>query len=318
MLTVGASMALAGNAMREGPGSPTQPPGVQTPGAATLIQPAPDITQDASVDITGTLPPNLARIGESTLRVFVNGDQVRERDLPAEQQFVLDDVPLVEGHNEITVGLTVDGHSGAQSAPVSITSDSTAPEIQILRPEPGTIAYAGRETMRGRTEAGASIEIYARGSEQELPVSIGGDGRFEAVIVLAMGDNDFTLRSIDLAGNPTTVHHVITRQVTLASITLNSSIEEVALAGLPAAVDLTANVRDEHGGKLEGVDVVFSLSPPTRATTTYRATTRNGVARWSNVSIPDSPTSVGTWLATVLVILPSGEELREDVAFVVH
>ena len=310
-------MALAGNAMREGPGSPTAPP-TDAPGAPTLIQPATAITREPSIDISGTLPPNLTRGADSALRVFVNGEQVREREIPAEQQFTLEDVPLQEGDNEISVGLLLDGEAGAQSEPIAVTSDSTPPEIEIIRPEPGTTAYRTRETLRGRTEAGASIEIYPQGSERELPVSVNGDGRFEAVIVLEIGDNDFTFRSVDLAGNRTTVHHVITRDVTLASITLEASVEEIATADLPATVDLTTNVRDEQGVKLDGAAVTFSLSPPTRATSTYRATTRSGVARWSNVSIPDSPTSAGTWLATVLVLLPSGDELREDVTFVVE
>ncbi len=318
VLVVGASMALAGNEMREGPGSPTPPPAAQTPGAPTLIEPAAAITRETRVDIAGTLPPNLERGRQSSLIVFVNGEQARSRDVPPEQQFTADNVPLAEGENEITVGLVVDGLSGPASAPVVVTRDTEPPEIQLSRPEPGTTVYSGRETLRGTTEPGASIEIYPAGAERELPVSIGSDGRFEAVIVLGMGENDFTLKSVDLAGNRTTVNHVITREVTLASINLTSSLDEVATADLPTDLDLLANVRDEQGAKLDGAEVTFSLSPPSRATTTYRTTTRNGVARWSDVSIPASASSTGTWLATVLVELPSGEELREDVAFVVR
>jgi hypothetical protein len=317
VLLVGAGMAFAGNALRQDAAPPAEPPAAGLIGVATLIEPGTPLTRADSIDVEGTLPPDLVRGPDSTIVGLVNGEQAREQPVPTGDGFAVDDVPISEGENEITVFLAVDDRTGPPSLPITVTRDTTAPDVRITRPEPGITVYGGRETLRGRTEAGATIEIYEAGNDRELSATITTDGRFEAPVELAMGENDFTLRSVDAAGNRTTVHHVITRDVTLASITLSASVAELTLADLPAEVTFTTNVRDEQGARSDGATVTFSLSPPNRETTTYQATTHNGQAHWADVAISSSTSSRGTWLATVLLVLPSGEELREDVAFVV-
>jgi hypothetical protein len=101
-------------------------------------------------------------------------------------------------------------------------------------------------------------------------------------------------------------------------VTLRVSASELSVGDLPASVDVVAVVRDEQGLASSGADVIFSLSPPNRGTSTYATTTTNGEAHWPDVVVAGDERAVGTWLVTVLVTLPSGEEVRGNATFSVR
>lgn len=319
VLMIGAGIALASGALDDrgsGRGQnarATAPP----PPVATLITPDPALTRADAADIAGVLPDGLDRNAVDGLRLYVNDERVRERDLPSEANFTLNDVPLGEGDNEIRISLIGEGGEGEQSAPITVVRDSTSPEIQITQPEPDSTAYGGSETLRGRTEAGASIEVVEDGSNRPVAVQISGDGRFQATLHLELGNNEFVIRSEDPAGNKSSTRLAVTRAMSLGSINLSVSVDEVALADLPVTVNATAVVRDELGRAADGAAVTFSLSPPNRGTTTYQATTVNGQASWPNMVVTGER-ATGVWLVTVLATLPSGEELRGDASFSVQ
>ncbi len=264
------------------------------------------------------LPPGLRRAVADRLRVYVNERLARERPVPADEAFRVTDVDLAEGENEIRAALVGDGGEGELSAPISIVRDGTPPAIRISRPESGATVYGATETLRGRTEPGASLEIVEEGAASPIVANVADDGRFEGVLHLHKGENTFVLRSQDPAGNRSSTRFVVSRATSLASINLTLSVEELALADLPATLDVVALVRDELGRASEGTAVTFGLSPPNRGTTTYRAVTAGGAARWPDMIVAGDSRAVGTWLVTVLAVLPSGEELREDATFSVR
>lgn len=317
VLLIGAGIALASGALdgrittEDGASRGTSPP----PPAPTLIAPDPALTRLATIDISGTLPADLRRGTEYQLRIFVNDRLARERGLPDELNFTISDVPLAEGANEIRAALVGDGSEGERSPPVTIARDSTPPAIRITRPDEGATVYGATETLRGRTQAGASLEVAAVRSGEEVTATVSDDGRFEALLPLHMGENVFALHSADPAGNQASTRLVVTRALSLASISLSVSVTELAVSDLPSTVDIVAHVRDELGRASDGAEVTFSLSPPNRGTTTYRATTAQGEAIWPGMVVAGDTRAVGTWLMTVLVTLSSGEELRGDATF---
>lgn len=319
MLLIGAGIAFASGALDDrGPGRgqnarATVPP----PPVAALIAPDPALTKADATDIAGVLPDGLDRDTVDGLRLYVNDERVRERDLPSEANFTLNAVPLSEGDNEIRISLVGDGGEGEKSAPITMVRDSTPPDIRVTQPESDTTAYGATETLRGRTEAGASIEVVEVGTNRPVEAAISGDGQFRATLHLDMGNNEFVLRSEDPAGNKSATRLAVTRSMSLGSINLSVSVDEVALADLPVTVRATALVRDELGRAADGAAVTFSLSPPNRGTTTYQATTVNGQASWPNM-IVTGERATGVWLVTVLATLPSGEELRGDASFSVQ
>ena len=320
VVLIGAGIAFAGGALdnrgadRDGPGRSTVPP----PAAPTLLAPEMALTRLAAIDIQGVLPADLDRRGADGLRIFVNERLARERGVPAEANFTLNEVPLDEGDNLIRIALVGEGGEGESSAPILVIRDSTTPQIRITRPEPGGTVYGATESLRGRTEPGASLEIRDERANNSVEATVGDDGRFEASLRLDVGSNAFVLVSEDAAGNRASTRVVLTRATSLASISLTVSVGELAVGELPATIDVVALVQDELGRASDGADITFGLSPPNRGTTTYRSVTAGGRATWPGMVVAGDERAIGIWLVTVLAIMPSGEELRGDASFSVQ
>ncbi len=313
------SIAFAGQALDNGarndPGArKTHAP----PTAPTLLPLQVAVTRDRTVDIHGALPTGLAPNENYTLRIYVNGTLAHEGPIPVDQQFTVSAVPLDEGDNQIQGAVHGDGGESTLSAAVSIVRDDVAPIVRVSRPTDGQTVYGQAETLRGRTEAGASISLTDAASGHQLEATVSADGRFEATLHLTMGANTFTISSEDVAGNLASIRFSVTRAQSLATIDLSVSTTDIQAADLPQMVQVHATIRDVVGHPAEGLQVTFGLSPPNRATTTYQVTASGGVANWADVLVGNNSQSVGTWLVTVLAVLPSGEELRGDASFSVH
>lgn len=319
LVLVGAGIAFAGGALDNRsesaePGRSSGPP----PAAPTLLAPEVALTRLAVIDIHGVLPADLDNAGSDRLRLFVNDELTREHEVPVEPNFTLNEVPIEEGDNLIRVALVGGWGEGESSAPILVIRDSTSPHIRISRPEPGGTVYGATETLRGRTEPGASLEINDERTNESVDAAVADDGRFETILRLDMGNNNFVLSSEDAAGNRASARLVVTRAASLASITLTLSVSDMTVGELPATIDVEALVRDELGGASDGAQVTFGLSPPNRGTTTYRSVTTGGRASWPNMVVAGDERAIGTWLVTVLATMPSGEELRGDASFSVH
>lgn len=320
VLLIGAGLTFASGAL-DGRGGPRDGAARQSespPPPPTLIAPNPSLTRLAAIDVSGVLPAGLRRGAAYRLRIFVNDRLARERGLPDEVDFTIGEVPLEEGDNEISATLVADGAEGERSAAIAVVRDSTSPSIRITRPEDGATVYGPTETLRGRTQPGASLELTSVGSGEAVAATVAADGRFEALLPLQVGENVFGLESQDPAGNRASTRLVVTRATSLASISLDISATELTLADLPSTVNVVALVRDELGRASDGAEVTFSLSPPNRGTTTFRATTAGGQAEWPDMLVAGDARAVGTWLVTVLVTLASGGELRGDASFSVQ
>jgi hypothetical protein len=276
------------------------------------LQPAAAITRDDHVDLTAVAPANLRPDQHYQVRIFVNGNPIGRMDLPDTSQFTIGNVPLDEGANSVQTTLVGDGGESARSAPVTVARDDQAPTITIIQPS-GPV-YTDTTMLTGKTEPGADMQI-TDASGHTVESSVAPDGRFSAELELAPGANDMTLRSTDGAGNKTTSRVTVDRANSAASIVLTVTPTQLYAADLPATVELEASVRDELGRPLDGAEVIFAVSPPDRATTTYSTTTSNGRARFTGVTL-DPGEAPGEWLVTASATLPtSGIQLRDDASF---
>ena len=311
MLLIGAGIAFAGNALDGSRHGADATPQIPPPAAPALVAPAPELalTRRTTTDLVGTLPSGLTN-GADTLRIYVNGEMERERQAPNSLDFTVANVPLAEGANEIQATLVGPGGESPMSDAVTMTRDTTPPEITVTRPEADAIVYDAVQTMRGQTEPGANLTIREPGAAHAIDAIVGPDGRFAAEIHVGMGTNVLVLHSEDPAGNRSTADFEIKRSTSQGSVNLELSAAELAAADLPETIDVTATILDEHGQPSDGAEVTFGLSPPNRGTTTYRATTSDGKAVWDNLIISGDGNAIGEWLITVLVTLDSGEELR--------
>jgi hypothetical protein len=310
LVLAGGAIVFAGGALNA-PGN--------TPGSSAMPLPAPQIvapeqllTRDATVDLTLLRPTGLDPATEYTLRITVNGDTERERPLPDQEQFVITGVALAEGENSIRAALIGSAGVGAASPAIMIARDTTAPVIRVTRPEPGATVYSERYSMRGRTEAGASLSVVDAASGTAISTSVDPDGRFTTELILALGDNQLLLSSRDPAGNTASTQIVIRRADSLAALTLTLSDDRLKAEDLPQRLVATVHIQDEQGRPVEGAQVTFSVSPPNATTMTYRTTSVAGEANWSELDIASADDPLGSWLVTVLVELPSGLELRTN------
>jgi hypothetical protein len=143
-------------------------------------------------------------------------------------------------------------------------------------------------------------------------------------LTLNLGDNQLLLSSTDPAGNSSSTHMTIVRANTQAALTL--TLSGAALHGdshvnetdLPVTLVASAVVQDERGQPVDGAQVTFSLSPPNATTLTYKTTSAGGTAAWPELDIASVGDPQGTWLVTVLAVLPSGTELRANKAIQVR
>jgi hypothetical protein len=252
------------------------------------------------------------------VKLYVNDEVVRERALPLQEQFVITDVPLVEGDNAIRAALASGDSEGAAGAALTIVRDTTAPVIRVTGPEPDSTVYTDAETLRGRTEAGATLTATDAATGVELETTVEADGRFTAALSLELGATTLELYSRDPAGNEASTRITITRAQSLASLTLAISSRQLKASDLPQRLLATANIQDERGVAVDGAEVTFSLSPPNATTITYRTTSRGGRAHWPSLEIQSVDSPLGTWLVTVLAVLPSGTELRDNESVIVR
>jgi hypothetical protein len=312
LVLAGGAIVFAGgglNAPSTKPGSSAS--GVPLP-APQLLSPQVTLTRDVAIDLTLIRPSGLDPAADYTVRITVNDVVAKERPLPPQEQFVVADVPLSEGDNSIRATLLDGAGLGAASAAMTITRDTTAPVIRVTRPEPGSTVYGETDTLRGRTEPGATLAITEVATGTAVEANVDPDGRFTADLTLVLGDNQLVLSSRDLAGNEASAHITITRADSLANLTLDVSDDQLKVAELPQKLIATAYVQDENGDPVDGAQVTFSLSPPNATTLTYRTLSVGGQATWPELDIASVDDPQGSWLVTVLAVLPSGTELRAN------
>jgi hypothetical protein len=186
-----------------------------------------------------------------------------------------------------------------------------APEVKII--EPTERVYDDTVLLLGQTEPGADIHVVDAAGH-DISATIQRDGRFSAPVDLHLGSNVLTLQSTDAAGNKQTSQATIVRAVSAADMQLTVTPTEMYAPDLPRTVDITATLRDEMGQPVDGTVVVFGVSPPDSATTTYTAQVDKGKARFTGVRL-DAGDAPGQYLVTALTTLPSGLELHAGSSF---
>jgi len=162
-----------------------------TPPAPPRINTFSEFTNQDNVTLTGDAEP-----GAIVSIVFNNNknDVVANADGKFTHDF-----PLFDGEN--TFSLTAIDKSGNQSNSsntYTITFDNEDPEIELTKPEDGHTFYGSAEqnmTIEGATEPNSTLTINDR------VIIVSSSGNFRMDTRLVPGENSFTIKSIDPAGN---------------------------------------------------------------------------------------------------------------------
>lgn len=142
--------------------------------------------------------------------------------------------------------------STAQDFTVRI--DNTPPFLTLLSPASGTIATRPAIELLGASELDAALTLNGQ------PLQAGGDGSFLSDLALVPGENRFTVRAVDPAGNESSRSlTVVYRPAVAVEIALSDAIPRVGgalatrsdelsvMAATTAAPGSAVTVRDESG-----------------------------------------------------------------------
>lgn len=156
------------------------------------LQPPPEATSATRIKLEG-----FAEAG-STVKIFVNNQNAREVLADTSGKFMISNLTLREGENEIyAIATDPAGNTGAESSRCSVLVDTEPPEIEILEPSENAEIYGleNKTTIKGKTEASASIRIDDR------LIVVNREGEFSYSLTLADGENKITITATDPAGN---------------------------------------------------------------------------------------------------------------------
>ncbi len=276
-----------------------------------LERPATDVLRASGWELRGRLPPGVAGADGFYLRVYVNGQLARERNVPESTSFAIAGVPVPEGRSRIAASIEGPGVKSGMSEEIEILFDGTPPPLTVEVPKQGEPVTGERVVVRGKAESGARITVDNATTGVSAVTVAAEDASFAVEVALDPGPNSLKIRAGDAAGNTMEKRvDVVHRQSDLvARLTLSRSV--FARSELPAPVSITVSVSDRRGSAVNGGAVTFSLSPPGLPTSTFETTTRNGRAVWAHVTIPKEGALPGEGLVTVRVVLPDGESVQQ-------
>jgi hypothetical protein len=162
-----------------------------TPPAPPRLENLPEYTNEFSVEVKGT-----TEAGASII-LFLNNDEeelVVNKDGEFNFTFKLD-----KGENTVSVkARDAAGNESQETDTYKIIFDNEPPELEITSPEDGKEFYGSKErqvSINGKTEESASVIVNDR------IVAVDASGNFTFVTTLSEGENGFTIKTEDKAGN---------------------------------------------------------------------------------------------------------------------
>jgi len=200
-------------------------------------------------------------IGFQNVTVRIDGTVVVVTDIEPDGQWNVTIDPVMDGTYNVTVEASDRAGNVGQVLIADVTTDGTAPFIDVLQPRP----WVNYDTVRllGRTEVGATVTI----NDTAVPVNSGG--YFERWLTLVVGPNLLRIQAVDKVGNVVLIVHTIELDVqppmlqvtqpanntwtwgTLIIVRGNAEADaDVTVNGVPASrdrVSFTATVGAEEG-----------------------------------------------------------------------
>ncbi|WP_093134736.1 S8 family serine peptidase [Salinibacillus kushneri] len=232
------------------------------------------ITSEEEITVTGTASPT------TTVELMNNGELAGTAEVGENGEFEIP-VGLTEGENELKAISKLDGTMTGESETVSVTLDTTNPELTINSPEDGSKFNRETVTVEGTVEDSNLDWVEVNGQKAD----VSDDGSYSKRILLDNGANDIEVVAKDLAGNQTT-----------DSITLDVDFTAPEISNLVPTEDHYLNAG-------ESVQIEFDSEPGLNATFVIHMPLTNASNQLSNATeLPMMEVSdghyVGYWTAT--------------------
>lgn len=284
----------------------TPPPRVvPAPGAPRLVPPASPHTNKATVTLLGTVPSEVAGRRDHVVRVYLTVPEqsavvVGEVAVGETPSFAVRDIPLQEGPNYLAATIVGPGGESEESLVVTYRLDTSKPEMTITSPRDGATVDAETVTLRGETQARATVMARNEANGTTATSAAGSDGTFSIDLPLSPGVNGILLAATDPAGNVGTAVFSVRRGLGTLTVSISASAYRISAADLPRDVEIRAAVADPGGAALREEVVTFSLTlPGVPAITGEGVTDADGTATF-RTTIPAGAT-LGSGLATAFV-----------------
>lgn len=194
------------------------------------------ITSEKEISIEGTATPN------TTAQLLNNDEAVNSAEVDDNGEFQLE-TELTEGENTLTVLTELDDGITIDSPPVTVTLDTTAPEVAIDIPVDGDKTNRETVTVEGTAQDDHLDYVEVNGAK----ANVDDDGQFTKRILLDNGENNIKVLAVDEAGNKAT-----------ETITLDAKYIE------PDIENLTP-IEDQYINTGESVKIEFDSEPNAQA-----------------------------------------------------
>ncbi len=172
----------------------------KTPPAPPRFNQIPDFTNQNNITISGS-----SEAGANIKVIFNSQEKTSLADKDGNFSFSLN---LNDGDNSFS-GVAIDtaGNTSQKTKEYKITFDNKAPDLTIENPLDGSQFFGPKQkqvTIQGTTNTAANVTINDR------IISVDGNGKFQYTITLNEGENKFTIKSTDQAGNITEKNLIFT------------------------------------------------------------------------------------------------------------
>ncbi len=301
----GIGAALGGIADSFLPSASPSPSLLPKPAAPTLVAPDKAATNQPTVTFVGAVPMEAVGRDGFVVRVYIalpDQEPVAVRDVAIGEtpQFVVENLPLEPGRNDVTATLVGPGGESEPSPVVTFVLDTTKPKVTITAPADGDTVNGPTVTITGKTQGSSAVTARNEANGTSATTRADAKGAFSVEVSLHSGTNAITLSAADPAGNVGTAAITVLRGSGSLALSLGASAYRISAARLPRDIELSALVTDPDGGLLARQPVSFTLSIPGVPVITGDDTTdETGVATFKT-TIPAGAT-VGSGLATALV-----------------
>jgi len=274
--------------------------------APVLEKPDEPYTNEAKVDLVGTIPQDAAGVAGNRIRIYVkigdgNPGVVTEIPVGDTIRFVVPEVTLADGPNAFTATIVSDAGESDPSPVVTYVYDATNPRIVVTSPKDGSVVNAKTASIQGQTQARSEVRVWNATSNLTVSGAADENGKFNVAMPIVAGQNDIGVTVVDPAGNVGhLVMHLLKGSGKLEA-SISASVSTIKLSRLPERVTLTAAVTDPDGRPLENARVTFTLAAPgvPAVTSKQLLTAGDGSANWST-TIPRRATA-GQVSCTVIV-----------------
>jgi hypothetical protein len=165
----------------------------QTPPIPPRFEPIPKSTNQREIDIQGSTEPG------ATVVMTLNGE---ESELLANSDGEFHYTAKLSEEDNLLSAYSLDdaGNKSNQTETQTITFDEKAPDLEVTRPTDGASLFGSRErqlVIEGKTEPDTAVSVNGR------HVVVESTGNFTFLTSLSEGENPFTVKAQDKAGNIT-------------------------------------------------------------------------------------------------------------------